>query len=218
MRSAGVILAAGGSARLGFPKQLASLDGRPLLQHVLDAAAAAPLDEVVVVLGHRADEVARALSLPPGARIVVNPRHADGQSTSLAAGLAAMPAAVGEALVLLGDQPEVRPAAIRAVLEAGCRSRAPVLRAAYGGRGSHPVLLRRDVWDEAAPGRGDQGARGLVAALAGRVELVEIGGEPPRDVDTLDDLARLRARRRSGGCGAASAPRAASGRVAAPEG
>ena len=180
---------------MGRPKQLLELDGRPLLQHVIDTAAAAPLDGVVVVLGHAADEVAAALRLPAGVTIVVNPRHEEGQLTSLRAGLERMPVRVDAAAILLGDQPELRFEAIRSLVEARARGDAPILRAAYGGRASHPVVLSRAVWPEVAAQRGDSGARALIAAYAGRVELVEVGGDPPRDIDTPDDLARLRARR-----------------------
>jgi nicotine blue oxidoreductase len=190
----GIILAAGHGARMGRPKQLLTLDGRPLLQHVIDTAAAAPLDGVVVVLGHAFEEVAAALSLPPGVTIAVNPLHAQGQSTSLRAGLAGMPDRVAAAVVLLGDQPELRADAVRAVVEAQARSAAPILRAAYGGRAAHPVVLARAVWDEAAAQRGDSGARALISAHSGEVELVEVGGDPPQDIDTPADLERLRAR------------------------
>ena len=80
----GIVLAAGRGVRMGgTPKQLLLLDGRPLLQHVIDTAAAAGLEDIVVVLGHEADRIAPALHLPPGARVVVNPHHEEGQATSL---------------------------------------------------------------------------------------------------------------------------------------
>jgi CTP:molybdopterin cytidylyltransferase MocA len=190
----GIILAAGRSSRMGTPKQLLPLDGRPLLQHVVDAAAEA-LDDVVLVLGHEAGRVAAALALPAGVRVVVNPDHAEGQSTSLRAGLDHLPEAARAVVVLLGDQPGVRAGAIRAVVAAEAAGAAPILRAAYRGRASHPVVLTRGIWPEAAALRGDAGARSLIAAHAGRVELVEVGGDPPEDVDTPADLARLTGRR-----------------------
>ena len=194
MSCTAIVLAAGAGSRMaGGPKQLLPLAGRPILQHVLDAAAEAGLG-VVLVLGHAAGEVAAEIRPPPGTRVVVNPLHARGQSTSLRAGLDRLPESADAALVLLGDQPEVRPDAIRAVVDAHAAHGAPVTRAAYRGRAGHPVLLDRSVWPAARALRGDAGARALIAAHAGRVELVEVGGDPPEDVDTPEDLRRLRDR------------------------
>ena len=176
---------------MGSPKQLLPLGGQPLLQHVVDAAAAAGLSDVIIVLGHAADEVGAALVLPPGARTVLNPRHAEGQATSLATGLSAAAPGATAALVLLGDQPEVRPGAIRAVAAAHTPGGAPILRAAYGGRPGHPVLIDRALWPEAMALRGDGGARALIARHPGSLRLVEVGGAPPEDVDTPDDHRRL---------------------------
>ena len=187
----GIILAAGRGTRMGRPKQLLPLDGRPLLQHVVDAAAAAPLDGVVLVLGHAAEAVVAALRLPPGVVVVVNPLHEAGQSTSLRAGLDHVPEGARAGAILLGDQPEVRVEAIRAVVAAQAVSDAPILRAAYGGRASHPVVLDRSVWPEVEALGGDAGGRAHIAAHAGRVELVEVGGVPPEDIDTPEDHARL---------------------------
>ncbi|MGE0027803.1 MAG: NTP transferase domain-containing protein [Thermoleophilia bacterium] len=186
-----LVLAAGAGTRMGRPKQLLPVGGRPMLQHVVDAAAAGGLGEVVVVLGHDAGAVAGAVALPPGARTVVNDRHEEGQATSLAAGLAAMPADAAAALVLLGDQPEVRPEAIRAVVAARRPDGPPMLRAAYRGRPGHPVLLERALWRQAMDLRGEGGGRVLAARDPGALGLVEVGGDPPEDVDTPGDHGRL---------------------------
>jgi molybdenum cofactor cytidylyltransferase len=196
MSVVGIVLAAGRGARMGSPKQLLELDGRPLLQHVIDAAAAAPLEGVIVVLGHEAERVAAALDLPAGVVVVANPRHRDGQSTSLRAGLGHAPGGAAAALVLLGDQPEVRTDAIAALVEAHAVSDAPILRAAYRGRAGHPVVLDRSIWPDVAALRGDAGARALIAAGAGPVALVEVGGDAPQDIDTPEDHRRLLLRRR----------------------
>lgn len=190
-----LVLAAGAGTRMGRPKQLLPVGGRPMLQHAVDAAAAAGLGGPVVVLGHAAEEVAAALVLPPEARVVVNPRHAEGQATSLAAGLAALPGGAEAALVLLGDQPEVRPDAIRAVVAGRRPGGPPMLRAAYRGRPGHPVLLERILWPAAGALRGDGGGRVLAARDPGALRLVEVGGDPPEDVDTPEDHRRLLMRR-----------------------
>ena len=140
-----IILAAGSSSRLGRPKQLLDLGGRPVLQHVIDAAAKAGADEIAIVVGHAADQVAGAVSLPPQARLVHNPDHPKGQSTSLRAGLRAADPSAGAVLLLLGDQPGVRPDAIEAVAEAWREGEGPVVQASYHGRPAHPALFDRSV-------------------------------------------------------------------------
>lgn len=188
----GIVLAGGTSSRLGQPKQLLELSGRPVLQHVLEAAGAAGLDEIVVVLGHVAEEVAAALTLPPGARTVVNPDYATGQASSLRAGLSALDTRSGAALILLGDQPGMRPADIRAVAAAYLAGAGPVVQGRYQGRPGHPVLFDRQVWPELAAVDGDKGARDVIKAHPDWVVRVDLDGEAPPDLDTLEDYDRLR--------------------------
>jgi molybdenum cofactor cytidylyltransferase len=172
---------------MGRPKQLLPLGGRPLLQHVVDLAGA-ELAESVLVLGAAAAEIHAAVTLPPTVRVVLNPAAAEGQATSLRTGLAAMPPEVSAALVLLGDQPGVRPDAVRAVASGP----GPIRRASYGGRPGHPVRLDREVWQDAMGLEGDAGARELLRRYPDLLVEVEVGGEPPPDVDTPEDYARLR--------------------------
>jgi len=190
----GVVLAAGTSTRMGRPKQLLELAGRPLLQHAVDAAVASCLDEVVVVLGHCADEIRDALVLGERARVVVNPEFGDGQITSLRCGLAAVSPDAVAAAVLLGDQPSLGSeridAMVAAFLAAGVRAARPVYPDAEG-RPGHPVLLARAVFPELAALRGDQGARTLFAGRPPDVLEVPVAGEPPPDVDTPEDFARI---------------------------
>jgi len=190
----GVVLAAGASTRMGRPKQLLLIAGRPLLQHVVDVALASSLDEVIVVLGHRADEVESVLTLGGRARAVLNPEFAEGQITSLRCGLAAANPDARAAAILLGDQPLLRSEAVddmvAAFLAAGARAARPVYPDA-GGRPGHPVLLAREISREMEPLRGDQGARTLCEEQRPGVLEMPVAGEPPPDIDTPEDFARI---------------------------
>lgn len=194
----GIILAAGASVRLGHPKQLLTLDGRPLLQHVLSHAATAALAEIIVVLGHRAVDIEAALDVPAdrAVRIVHNPDFGEGQSTSLRVGLRAADARAVGAAILLGDQPGITGVLIdqvaAAAVAADARVARPVFRDATGRRvPGHPVFLARRVWWEAELLTGDQGARGIVAAHPDWLLEVEVDGDPPQDVDTWEDYRRI---------------------------
>jgi molybdenum cofactor cytidylyltransferase len=169
---------------------LLDLGGRPLIQHVLDAAAASPIDEVVLVLGHAAKEIAGAVR--GRIRIVVNPDYRTGHSTSLIAGLHAVDASSLAAVILLGDQPGVRPGAIESVVRAWRGGDGPVVQASYTGRPAHPTLFARSVWSELDGATGDEGARTVLAGHPDWVALVEVGGDPPDDVDTEEDYQRVK--------------------------
>lgn len=191
----GIVLAGGTSSRLGQPKQLLELEGRPVLQHVVDAAAAAGLDEIVVVLGHRAPEVAAALSLPRAARTVLNPDYATGQASSLRAGLAAVSPAADAVIVLLGDQPGMPAAHIAAVAGNIREGAGGIVQGCYHGTASHPVAFSRAFWPELMAVEGDKGAREVIKAHQGEVVLVELGTEVPGDLDTMEDYRRLKGER-----------------------
>jgi CTP:molybdopterin cytidylyltransferase MocA len=178
----GLILAAGEGRRFGGTKQLAELEGRPLLEHALTAMAS--ISPRVVVLGHAADEILESVDLH-GAEPVICADWADGQSASLRCGLAALPG-VDAVLVVLGDQPGITPAAIDAVAAADGGEDA--VRATYDGAPSHPVLLRSSLLARTGELRGDTGFRDLLSGA--RVRDVEVGHlADARDVDTREELA-----------------------------
>ncbi len=188
----GIILAAGSSTRMGRAKQLLPLENRPLLQHVVDTAAASCLDEIILVLGHRAAEIATAIDLPAAVRIVVNAAYAQGQSTSLQAGLRAASPHAGAAAVLLGDQPGVTAQLIDLVATAFAESAAYVARPVYAGVGGHrvpghPVFLARRIWPDIDKLQGDHGARELLTAHPEWLCEVLVQGTAPRDIDTWED-------------------------------
>jgi CTP:molybdopterin cytidylyltransferase MocA len=196
----GLVLAAGAATRFGRPKQLAELDGVPMLEHSLRTITAAPVGRVVVVLGSSADEIAHGLDLH-GAEPIVCARWEEGQSASLACGLAEL-AECEAVVVTLGDQPRVSPDAIRRVIAARdthVGADAPrgtggalAVRATYHGHPGHPVLLERELFEALRDVSGDKGARNLLMS----VPVLDIpcddlgGGE---DVDTPAELDALRA-------------------------
>jgi molybdenum cofactor cytidylyltransferase len=188
-----LVLAAGASSRFGSPKLLAPLHGQPVLQHVLDALADAWLEDVVVVLGADADVIEHAIAWRAERR-VVNPRPEDGLSSSLRVGLdAAVDVPRADAvLVLLGDQPAVRPDAISAVVAAAAApgaAHAQFVRPRYpADPAPNPVLVRRSAWALAAGLDGDRGLGPLIAARPELVLEVPVTGANP-DIDTPDDLA-----------------------------
>ena len=190
----GVVLAAGTSSRLRGerPKQLLEFEERPLVQHAIDAAAAAGLEEIVVVTGHGADEVEAALSLPANARAIRNPSFAEGLAGSLRAGLSAADPSSEAAVILLADQPGVSAATIRKVVAAFRRTGSPIVQARYLETPGHPVLLGRDAWPLLDGLEGDVGARGVISAHPELVETVEIEDPVPRDVDTWEDYQAVR--------------------------
>ena len=193
-----IVLAAGASTRLGRPKQLLPLGDRPLLQHVVDAALASRLDEVVVVLGHGAQEVRAALR-PAGSaplRLVVNPDHARGQSGSLRLGLSSASPRAAAAAILLGDQPRVGADLIDRVAAAFLDGSHPAARPVYSGAAGcvipgHPVFLARRIWPEVGNLGGDEGARVLLSTRPEWLLQVPVEGEAPVDVDSWEDYRRV---------------------------
>ena len=160
-----VVLAAGAASRFGSPKQ------RLLLQPVLERVRRSSVDDVVVVLG--------AHELETDARTVHCPDWERGPRASLRCGLQALPKEAEAAVVVLGDGPELEPAAIDRVIAAWRADSSPVVAAAYGGTRLHPVLLDRTVWQEIP----DEGAKSLDAVLVACDDL-----SPPGDVDFADEV------------------------------
>ena len=186
-----VVLAAGASSRLGRPKQLLPVAGRPLLEYALDAGDALDPDQLVLVLGHQAAEIAAALDLD-GLTVVVNSGYEQGQSSSLRTGLLAVSPRMEAVLLLTGDQPLVTPEHLRAIVarhEAGGK---PLIATDYGDYQGVPMLLARSVFSLAGAVRGDQGARALLKARPSAVALVASPSpEMALDVDTEEDYQRL---------------------------
>ena len=181
---AGLVLAAGGSSRLGQPKQLLPYQGTTLLGRVLDNARACGFDQLLVVLGGSAGEVRAKVDLR-GARVVENRDYEEGCSSSIAAALPAVDPRADVLVLMLGDQPEVTPTAVRTLLAR--RHGAPLAVSRYQDGIGHPFAFGRAVFDQLAELHGDKGIWKLLDQRAAEVAEVRQHGCVPRDVDTWDD-------------------------------
>jgi molybdenum cofactor cytidylyltransferase len=190
-RVAGIVLAAGAATRMGQPKQLLDWGGVPLVRAVAQAALAAGLEELLVVTGRAGEEVERALADLP-ARCVYNPEYAQGQGTSLRAGVAALSPEADAALILLGDQPFVTPAIVAAIVAAWDGDHRAIVAPRYRGVRGNPVLFARLLFAELLGITGDQGARAILAARAGSIQHVDFDDDRPlADIDTIEEYQRL---------------------------
>ena len=179
---AAVILAAGQARRFGSPKQLAQLDGKTLLRHVIDAAAEAGLAPIIAVVQPDLPlDEADVFRVP-------NPQPELGMSHSLRLGFGALPAEVDAAVVLLGDQPTVEAALIDRLLAA--RGATPFVATRAGGLTVPPVLVERSHFSAVLQPSGDIGLRDMLRAHARLVGAVEVV-EQPADIDTVADLRAL---------------------------
>jgi CTP:molybdopterin cytidylyltransferase MocA len=189
---AAIVLAAGAASRFGSPKALAMLDGRPLLEHVLDAIRTAGIEDVVVVLGHDADEIEERIDWLSERRVRnPDPRHI---SSSLQVGLAAVlelerPARA--VVIALGDQPRTRPEVIHALISASREADEPIVIPRYAdGGGANPVLVKRAAFEVIDEATGDRGLGPILAGDPALVHEVPVPGSNP-DVDTPADLLEL---------------------------
>ncbi len=190
-RAAVVVLAAGASRRLGRPKQLLDWHGKPLIAHAVATALAARSGPVVVVIGHEAPAMRAALA-DLDVRIVENPDWAQGMSTSLRAGLAAVEREwplTGAVVLMTADQPLVEPRTIRALAEAVVAG-APLAACDYGTEIGVPAAFARPLFSELLRLEGDRGARKLLLRHAAEVAKVPCP-EAHADVDTEADYGNL---------------------------
>jgi molybdenum cofactor cytidylyltransferase len=199
MKIAGILLAAGQARRFGDDKLMMDIGGRPLVDWAaqsMSAAGLAPLIAVVQPDPDDTDPVAIILQCDGGFEPVLNPRFAEGMSTSIAAGAcAALERSVDAAVIALGDMPFVRPETYRAMIAAFERSGGTaIVMAEEGGRRGSPTLFPRALFGELAALEGDAGARGVVAAHEDLVVTVECATGELDDVDTPEALEAARRR------------------------
>ena len=185
-----LVLAAGGSRRLGTPKQLLRIRGRTLLSRIIDAAEAVTPGRVVVVVGADALRMRSLIRRHhPGTHSVDNSRWAQGMAGSLQVGLSVLPHRASGVLLLLSDQPAVGEASLGRLIRAWRRRPGKAAAAAYAGVVGVPAVLPRSLWREARRLRGDEGARKLLRMKGMPAATVHIP-EAAWDIDTPEDLQR----------------------------
>ena len=192
----GIVLAAGPSTRFGngTAKQLARVDGEPLVRRVARRALASRLSRVLVVVGHESATVSAVLA-GLAVELVDNPAYKEGQSTSVRAGLSRVGKDSEAAVFLPVDQPHVTSELIDRLVGRFEKTGALVVAPVHAGQRKSPVLIGRALFERMARIRGDEGARQLFARLGeGESAEVEVSDSPTlEDIDTLTDLQRLRA-------------------------
>jgi molybdenum cofactor cytidylyltransferase len=189
---AAVLLAAGRSRRMGAFKPLLPFGGVCVAEACVRALREGGADEVIVVVGHRGDEVRASLARLPFVRFAVNEEAESEMGVSLARGVEALAEGAGTLLVALVDQPAVPPAEIRKLVEERRRTGARLVVPEWRGRGGHPVLIDLAFRDELLGLPPDKGLRALFNAH--RAEVLRVSAASPyvaRDMDTWDDYVAL---------------------------
>jgi len=193
--TAGIMLGAGTSSRMGQPKQLLQVGGTPMLLRVLGAAMASPLAHIVLVLGPNAMEVRGALGLlPQGPRLklIFNEHHTEGMASSIRAGIREIKNDFPSCMLVLGDQPLLDAATIELLLKAFWSSTQEICVPFGRGVRGQPVIFGRRFYEELMALKGDVGGRGILEAHPEEVLEVQVPDpEVLMDVDTPEDLKRV---------------------------
>jgi molybdenum cofactor cytidylyltransferase len=180
----GLVLAAGGSKRLGAPKQLLPFGNTTLLGHVLDTARACEFDQLICVIGGSADDVRERVDLT-GATIVENRQFGEGCSSSIAAALSAVDPRADVLILLVGDQPGVTKETVNTLVQG--RGNSPLAACAYEDGRGHPLAFARGTFKDLAVLHGDKGVWKLLDRHADLLVDVHVPGRIPRDVATDAD-------------------------------
>jgi molybdenum cofactor cytidylyltransferase len=181
----GLVLAAGGSRRLGEPKQLLPYGSGTLLDHTVETATESGFDQVIVALGGSSAEVRRQVDLSD-VEIVENPDYGEGCSSSIAAALAAVDPRCELMVLMLGDQPGVTPTVVRALID-GCGEDTVLAACLYDDGRGHPLAFGGTMFEDLRGLHGDKAVWKLMDQCSDEVVEVRIPGPIPRDVDTRED-------------------------------
>lgn len=187
-----IILAAGQAKRMGLPagKQLLPFGMSTVLETTIDYITASEVDETLVVLGYRSEEIGKRIAAKP-VKTVVNPDYRKGMSTSIIAGIAASDARTQAYLLVLGDQPFISHQVINRLLNAFEHDRLKIIIPAFGGQRGHPVIFPASYKQELLNLRGDVGARQIIARHEPDVAEVQVDSEGILlDIDTPEQYSK----------------------------
>ena len=194
-KTAGIILAAGESKRMGRPKQLLSLRGVPLICRSVGEALASSLDFVVVVLGYRADEIKKVLvqDYPEGRyQILYNDKYPEGMASSMRLGIKQIRGTYDHAMIILADMVHIDAPLINHLLKRYLACGRPIGAITIQGRRSHPVIFARTVFPQLFTIEGDKGGRDLFHSYEGKICLVPAPpGYRELDIDTPQDYEHI---------------------------
>lgn len=186
-----IVLAAGQATRFGQCKQVLRLGGKTILDRALDNLRGSKIDDIVIVLGAHAEEIREKVRLLESSveRIVTNPDFASGMSTSIQAGLRALPESAEAAMIVLGDQPFVTPRTIDLLIDEYRLTRASVVVPTYNGVRGNPVIVDRSLFGEMLGIRGDVGCRAIFGEHMQSTAKVPVDDRGVLvDIDTREDF------------------------------
>lgn len=194
----GLILGAGASQRLGQPKQLLPFGGTTLLGWIVaQAERAVALDELVVVLGRAADQIRERVDFG-SAKVVENPVFGEGCASSYRTGITALSPQSEAMMIILGDQPGIKPEVIDRLAGEWLQSGAQIALCSYRGHKGHPLIFGKPLFNQLIGLHGDKAAWKLVDANPALVQQTEFDLPFPEDINTWDDFERLVAAGESG--------------------
>jgi molybdenum cofactor cytidylyltransferase len=159
-KTAGVLLAAGGSNRLGYPKQLISFQGIPLISHMISVIKKGGIDDLFVVVGSHSEAIISCIK--ENVQIIHNPNWEEGLSASIRSALAVIEREYDAAMVFIIDQPYLHPALIIKMLATVKMSQTKIIAARASGQQTHPVVYRRDIYPDLLSLKGDRGGKEII--------------------------------------------------------